>query len=75
MSSEENEVISMVDFTTIVQEIDELNEKYCEGCFVKQQLRKDRGKTAAHRFCIESCTIGDQLQFLGRELLKSNDKY
>ncbi|MEG0381401.1 MAG: zinc-finger domain-containing protein [Kurthia sp.] len=64
----------MLDFTTIVQEIDELTEQYCEGCFVKQQMRKDHGKANAHRFCIESCTIGEQLQFLGQELLKSNVK-
>lgn len=64
----------MIDFTTIVQDIDALNEKYCEGCFVKQQLRKDCGKAAAHRFCIESCTIGEQLQFLGQELLKTSKR-
>lgn len=64
----------MLDFTTIVQDIDEINEKYCEGCFVKQQLRKDQGKSAAHRFCIESCSVGDQLKFLGQELIKSNVK-
>lgn len=64
----------MLDFTTIVQDIDEINEKYCEGCFVKQQLRKDKGKSAAHRFCIESCSVGDQLKFLGKELIKSNTK-
>lgn len=64
----------MVDFTTIVRDIDELNEKFCEGCFVKEQLRKDNGKTAAHRFCIESCSVGDQLKFLGRELIKINAK-
>lgn len=64
----------VLDFTTIVQDIDEINEKYCEGCFVKQQLRKDKGKSAAHRFCIESCSVGDQLKFLGKELIKSNTK-
>lgn len=63
-----------MDFATIVQDIDELNEKYCEGCFVKQQLRKDHGKTLAHRFCIQSCTVGEQLKFLGEELLKVNNE-
>lgn len=70
-----NEVtLSMIDFKSIVQEIDELNETYCEGCFVKKQLRKESGKPTAHRFCIEKCTVGEQLQFLGEELLKSSTR-
>ncbi|ANU28208.1 zinc-finger domain-containing protein [Planococcus versutus] len=54
----------------IIKEIDEMMTTYCEGCFVKSQLRKDEGKTAAHRFCISNCTVGTQLQFLGHELNK-----
>ncbi|GEK33033.1 zinc-finger domain-containing protein [Kurthia sibirica] len=64
----------MLDFTTIVQDIDDLTEQFCEGCFVKKQLRKDQGKANAHRFCIETCTVGEQLQFLGQELLKTHTK-
>lgn len=64
----------MLDFTTIVQDIDELTEQFCEGCFVKTQLRKEHGKANAHRFCIEKCTVGEQLQFLGQELLKTHNK-
>ena len=56
---------------SIINEIDEMLNTYCEGCFVKAQLRKDEGKTAAHRFCISNCTIGTQLQFLGNELNKT----
>lgn len=61
---------------SIINEIDEMLTTYCEGCFVRAQLRKDEGKTAAHRFCISSCTVGTQLQFLGNELNKvgTNDK-
>ena len=61
---------------SIINEIDEMLTTYCEGCFVKTQLRKDEGKTAAHRFCISNCTVGSQLQFLGNELNKvgSGDK-
>ncbi|MBU9674786.1 zinc-finger domain-containing protein [Planococcus sp. CP5-4] len=55
---------------SIINEIDEILNTYCEGCFVKAQLRKDEGKTAAHRFCISECTVGTQLQFLGQELNK-----
>lgn len=64
----------MLNHQQIVDEIDATNEKYCEGCFVKAQLRKDRGKQGAHLFCIETCTIGEQLRFLGQELLKVYDK-
>ncbi len=63
-------MISLLNQQNIISEIDETMEKYCDDCFVKQQLRKDRGKPGAHQFCIESCTVGEQLQFLGQELLK-----
>lgn len=55
---------------SIINEIDEMLTTYCDGCFVKAQLRKDEGKTAAHRFCISECTVGTQLKFLGQELNK-----
>lgn len=56
---------------SIINEIDEMLNTYCEGCFVRTQIRKEQGKTAAHRFCISNCTIGTQLQFLGNELNKT----
>lgn len=56
--------------TIIISEIDEMIDTYCEGCFLKKQLVKEQGKTAAHKFCITGCTIGDQLRFLGNELNK-----
>lgn len=59
-----------VDKSSIVNGIDEILTTYCDGCFVRAQLRKDQGKTAAHRFCISNCTVGTQLQFLGNELNK-----
>lgn len=67
-------MISLLNQQNIISEIDATMEKYCDGCFVKQQLRKDRGKQRAHQFCIESCTVGEQLQFLGQELLKIHSK-
>ena len=54
----------------IMSEIDEILTSYCEGCFLKTQLSKEKGKTGAHRFCIKTCTIGEQLQFLGQEMNK-----
>lgn len=56
--------------TIIMSEIDSILTSYCEGCFLKEQLSKERGKTGAHQFCIKTCTIGEQLQFLGREINK-----
>lgn len=58
----------------IVISIDELLETYCEGCLIKNELRQKGGKTAAHRFCIDTCTVGDQLKFLGTELIKVKTK-
>lgn len=60
----------MIEQSTIIKEIDELLENYCSDCLVKKQMRKERGKIGAHKFCIASCTVGEQLQFLGEELLK-----
>ncbi len=59
-----------MDKTMVMTEIDTILDTYCEGCFLKSQLAKDKGKTAAHRFCISGCTIGDQLKFLGKEMNK-----
>lgn len=54
----------------VMNEIDEILDTYCDGCFVKRQLTKDKGKTAAHSFCITTCTIGEHLKFLGQEMNK-----
>lgn len=54
----------------IMNEIDEVMDRYCNDCLLKRTLNKERGKTAAHRFCINECTIGDQLKFLGNEMNK-----
>jgi hypothetical protein len=59
-----------MDKLTVMNEINEVLDTYCEGCFVKRQQVKDIGKTAAHQFCIRTCTIGEQLQFLGNEMNK-----
>ena len=58
---------------SVMKEIDALTDTYCTGCLVICDLRKKRGKTGAHRFCIEQCTVGEQLQFLGKELMKVTD--
>ncbi len=58
---------------SVMKEIDELTDVYCTDCLVIRDLRKTRGKTGAHRFCIKQCTVGEQLQFLGKELMKVTD--
>ena len=59
-----------MDKVLVMDEIDMINDMYCEGCLLKKHLIKDKGKTAAHRFCIKGCTVGEQLQFLGGEMNK-----
>ncbi|WP_301109811.1 zinc-finger domain-containing protein [Sporosarcina sp.] len=54
----------------VMKDINQLLDIYCEGCYVKKQLIKERGKTGAHQFCISECTVGEQLQFLGNEINK-----
>lgn len=56
--------------TTVLEEITTLEQQYCEGCLVKQTIRQTKGKTAAHRFCIEGCTVGLKIKFIGSQLLK-----
>lgn len=58
----------------MISEIDDLLETYCEGCLIKSEFRQKDGKTVAHRFCINTCTVGDQLQFLGDQLIKVKTK-
>ena len=41
-----------MDKLTVMNEINEVLDTYCEGCFVKRQQVKDIGKTGAHQFCI-----------------------
>lgn len=60
--------------TYVIKDIDELTDTYCVDCLVIRDLRKKRGKQGAHRFCIESCSVGEQLQFLGQEMMKIQEK-
>lgn len=52
----------------IINQIDQLVDTYCDGCFVKTQLRKEKGKTIAHDFCIHSCTVGEEIKLIGEKL-------
>lgn len=57
----------------VMKDIDELTDTYCVDCPIQKVLRASVGKSKAHRFCIESCSIGEKLQFLGNELIKLKD--
>ncbi|TFE03260.1 zinc-finger domain-containing protein [Jeotgalibacillus sp. R-1-5s-1] len=52
----------------IINEVDELLQTYCQDCPVKKQLRYERGKSKAHKFCISECSVGKRLQECGRQL-------
>ncbi|MBB2481565.1 MULTISPECIES: zinc-finger domain-containing protein [Heyndrickxia] len=52
----------------LLKEVDSIIEYYCEGCFIKSTLQKEHGKTFAHRFCIEKCTVGEKLKEFGKKL-------
>lgn len=55
---------------TVMKDIDALTDTYCNDCPIRRDLRETRGKAGAHRFCIEQCSVGEKLQFLGQELMK-----
>lgn len=61
-----------MDRASVVKNIDAIMELYCEGCLLKSHLRKASGKAQAHRFCIEQCTVGEQLRKKGEELLDAS---
>ena len=69
-----NERVKQLNKMTVIRDIDDMLETYCDGCFIKKELKSKNGKSIAHRFCINRCTVGEQLQFLGKELLKVNIK-
>ncbi|WP_391121999.1 zinc-finger domain-containing protein [Psychrobacillus sp. L3] len=52
----------------IIGEIDYLLTTYCESCYLKDLFRKEKGKIAAHNFCIHSCTVGEEIREIGENL-------
>lgn len=59
-----------MDKIIVMNEIDEILDIYCDGCFLKRQLSKEKGKTTAHKFCITNCSVGGQLKLLGEQMNK-----
>ena len=56
------------------KQVDFLLSTYCEGCFLHKQIVKDLGRTHAHRFCINQCTVGESLKQIGTSLNISTEK-
>ncbi|WP_170007065.1 zinc-finger domain-containing protein [Bacillus fonticola] len=57
-----------------LENIEDLMHTYCEGCLVRSTFRKEKGRKRAHRFCIETCTVGQQLQMTGKQLKIASKK-
>lgn len=55
----------------IYNEVEEILNQYCNGCFLYKQNRKDKGRSYAHKFCITSCTVGEQIRRCGEKLDKA----
>lgn len=52
----------------VLIEVEGLLNTYCKDCLVKAALRKEKGKTAAHKFCITDCSVGEKLKQYGMKL-------
>ncbi|TGZ36972.1 zinc-finger domain-containing protein, partial [bacterium M00.F.Ca.ET.162.01.1.1] len=41
---------------------------YCKACLSKRHVKNTNGKTQAHHFCINECSVGKQIKQIGNEL-------
>ncbi|MGR3764761.1 zinc-finger domain-containing protein [Rossellomorea sp. NS-SX7] len=57
-----------MDRRQVVDKVDELIDTYCSDCLLKAYFRKEFSKARAHRFCIEECTVGEQIKSYGDKL-------
>ncbi|MBA9027743.1 MULTISPECIES: zinc-finger domain-containing protein [Bacillaceae] len=53
----------------LYNDVQEILEHQCKGCFVHKQFKKEKGRRFAHKFCISQCTVGEQLRKVGNKLL------
>lgn len=58
----------MGDRKGLISDVELLMKKYCEGCFLHRELKKENGRRFAHRFCITQCTIGEKFKEIGKKL-------
>ncbi|MCU9613649.1 zinc-finger domain-containing protein [Caldibacillus lycopersici] len=52
----------------LMENIENLLDTYCNGCFLFQHNKNENGRRYAHQFCIKKCTVGDQLKKIGQKL-------
>jgi hypothetical protein len=53
----------------VMMEISQILDTYCNDCFVRDHLRKTYGKNYAQRFCIQICSVGQELKKCGKQLV------
>lgn len=52
----------------VLDKINALEEKYCQGCLLKELNRSEGTRTAAHNFCIHECSVGITIRSHGNKL-------
>lgn len=54
----------------VVHKVNELLDTFCQDCFLNKYLRQTYGKNHAQRFCIQQCSVGDELKTYGKMLVR-----
>ncbi|WLR43684.1 zinc-finger domain-containing protein [Bacillus carboniphilus] len=52
----------------VIETVTKLMDDYCTDCFLKKHFKKEFGKTYAHSFCINKCTVGQKVKHYGSYL-------
>ncbi len=52
----------------VLDKINALEQKYCQGCLLKELNRSEGTRTAAHNFCIHECSVGITIRSHGNKL-------
>ena len=53
----------------LICEVSYLLDTFCRDCFLREYMRQTYGKNDAQRFCIQECSVGDELKQYGKRLL------
>jgi hypothetical protein len=54
----------------ILANLNKVQAYYCQDCFLHRELKREKGRRYAHRFCITQCTVGEKIKEYGDLLLK-----
>ncbi|NHM29200.1 zinc-finger domain-containing protein [Neobacillus terrae] len=52
----------------VLENVESIIGIYCDGCFLHRQIKQEKGRRQAHRFCISQCTVGEKLKEYGGKL-------